>query len=171
VGHNIASKALSTDFIGFLGAILSAIACVLSRFFSRVAAKVGKGPVMAVGAIAFFLIGFLSKWAGDTSEWGWKVVVFYILMGVGRAVYESTNKAIFADFFRWDESAGAFANVFVFGTTASCVAFVLEAFQADKAILYLLLFSAALTMPGFLICCLIRHMHRTVSNRTSASGC
>ena len=25
--------------------------------------------------------------------------VFYILMGIGRAVYESTNKAIFADFF------------------------------------------------------------------------
>ena len=25
--------------------------------------------------------------------------VFYVFMGIGRAVYESTNKAIFADFF------------------------------------------------------------------------
>ena len=28
-------------------------------------------------------------------------------MGIGRAVYESTNKAIFADFFPGEKSAGA----------------------------------------------------------------
>ena len=30
-----------------------------------------------------------------------------VLMGIGRAVYESTNKAIFADFFPGEKSAGA----------------------------------------------------------------
>lgn len=88
--------------------------------------------------------------------------VFYVLMGIGRAVYESTNKAIFADFFPGEAgqetsldvhvvwlglyaisklqcfqselprlsvqaSAGAFANVFVFGTAASTAAFTLGA--------------------------------------------
>ena len=32
---------------------------------------------------------------------------FKVLMGIGRAVYESTNKAIFADFFPGEKSAGA----------------------------------------------------------------
>lgn len=37
-----------------------------------------------------------------------------VLMGIGRAVYESTNKAIFADFFPGEKSAGA-AEHFVRG--------------------------------------------------------
>ena len=32
-------------------------------------------------------------------SWRMGSEVFYLLMGIGRAVYESTNKAIFADFF------------------------------------------------------------------------
>ena len=39
--------------------------------------------------------------------------VFYLLMGIGRAVYESTNKAIFADFFPGEAPAVAqYATVF-----------------------------------------------------------
>lgn len=78
-------------------------------------------------------------------------MVFYAIMGIGRAVYESTNKAIFADFFPGEKSAGAFANVFVFGTGASTATYILGATGEDSAELYLLLAFAATTLPGFLV--------------------
>eukprot|EP00440_Ansanella_granifera_P052836 gb/GFBE01057288.1/.p1 GENE.gb/GFBE01057288.1/~~gb/GFBE01057288.1/.p1 ORF type:complete len:462 (+),score=97.70 gb/GFBE01057288.1/:1-1386(+) len=151
VGRNILTKALNSDFIGFAGALLSALASVLSKLLGLLAQRVGKGPVVALGSISFILLGLLSRLVGDPAAWGWGVLIFYVLMGVGRAVYESTNKAIFADFFQGEKSAGAFANVFVFGTGASTLAFVLGATQQDLPELYLLITFAVLTLPGFLV--------------------
>ena len=74
--------------------MLSALASVLSLGLGFVARKVGKGPVIAMGAVAFLLLGVLSRYVGHPETWGWGVLVFYVLMGVGRAVYESTNKEI-----------------------------------------------------------------------------
>eukprot|EP00747_Dinoflagellata_sp_TGD_P024609 gnl/TRDRNA2_/TRDRNA2_130672_c1_seq1.p1 gnl/TRDRNA2_/TRDRNA2_130672_c1~~gnl/TRDRNA2_/TRDRNA2_130672_c1_seq1.p1 ORF type:complete len:463 (-),score=82.77 gnl/TRDRNA2_/TRDRNA2_130672_c1_seq1:81-1427(-) len=151
VGRDILTKALSSGFIGFAGALLSGLAALLSKVFSKVAAKSGKGPIVLLGAISFLALGCLSRWGDHPEEWGWGALIFYVLMGIGRAVYESTNKAIFADFFPGEKSPGAFANVFVFGTGASTVAFVLGAVNDDLAELYLLLIFAALTFPGFLL--------------------
>lgn len=39
------------------------------------------------------------------------IQVFYVLMGIGRAVYESTNKAIFADFFPGEVGSIIFLNL------------------------------------------------------------
>lgn len=151
VGRNIFSKALNSGFIGFAGALLSGLAAILAKVFAPLSQNYGKGPIIAVGAAAFLCLGIFSKWVGTPAEWGWGVLIFYGFMGVGRAVYESTNKAIFADFFPGDKSPGAFANVFVFGTAASTAAFVLGAEERSEAELYLLLIFAVLTIPGFLV--------------------
>jgi MFS family permease len=151
VGENILSQALSSGFIGFAGAMLSALAAVLSRVLGRVSQKTGKGPILLLGAACFALLGALSK-CGDPARWHWGVLVFYACMGVGRAVYESTNKAIFADFFPGPEQGpGVFANVFVFSTGASAAAFLLGALDKTEVELYILLLFAALTFPGFLL--------------------
>ncbi|CAK0799561.1 unnamed protein product [Prorocentrum cordatum] len=132
VGENILSQALSSGFIGFAGALLSALAAVLSRVLGWVSQRTGKGPVLLMGAVCFALLGVLSK-VGDPAKWHWGVLVFYMCMGVGRAVYESTNKAIFADFFPSPEQGpGVFANVFVFGTGSSAAAFLLGALEKTK---------------------------------------
>merc|ERR1711908_261521 len=107
--------------------------------FGFAAARVGKGPVVALGAASFILLGVLSRWVGNPATWGAGVLIFYALHGVGRAVYESTNKAIFADFFPGEKSTGAFANVFIFSTGSSTVAFILGATEEASAELYLLL--------------------------------
>ncbi|CAE7544317.1 Unc93a [Symbiodinium natans] len=169
IGRNILTPALSSDFIGFAGAMLSALASVLSKVFGVTAAKTGKGPVVALGATSFLLLGVLSRFVGHPADWGWGVLVFYILMGVGRAVYESTNKAIFADFFPGEASAGAFANVFVFGTGASTAAFILGATQQDGAEVYLLISFAALTIPGYMAASLIRRKEDSDSSGSSSS--
>jgi len=159
VSRNILSKALNADFIGFAGALLSALAAVLSRLFGAVAASIGKGPVVALGAASFFLLGALSRWVGNPTQWGVGVLLFYVLMGVGRAVYESTNKAIFADFFPGEKSAGAFANVFIFSTGSSSIAFVLGATQQVMPELYLLLIFSALTVPAYCLATLMKKQH------------
>jgi hypothetical protein len=41
---------------------------------------------------------------------GWGLAYLYVLQGIGRLVFESTNKAVFADFFPKDE-VSAFANL------------------------------------------------------------
>jgi len=109
------------------------------------------GPIALIGSIAFLALGIFSKWVGNPAEWGWGALIFYIFMAIGRAVYESTNKAIFADFFPGEKSPGAFANVFVFGTGASTVAFVLGASSSDMPELYLMLVFGVLTFPGFVL--------------------
>ena len=80
--------------------------------------------------------------------------------GPGRR-YESTNKAIFADFFPGELSPGAFANVFVFGTFASTVAFTLGATSRDSIELLLLLAFAALTVPCYLLALMLKQRKAT----------
>lgn len=156
MGRYIATPALGSQFIGFAGAMLSALASVLSAVLGRVARKVGKGPVVALGATAFLLLGVLSKFVGNPATWGWGALVFYLFMGIGRAVYESTNKAIFVDFFPGEASAGAFANVFVFGTLASTIAFTLGATSENLSELYLLMIFAVLTVPGYMTASILK---------------
>lgn len=166
VGPKILSQALNSSFLGFAGAMLSGLAAILSKAFAPLAATIGKGPVLTIGAGAFLCLGIFSRWVGEPTQWGWGACVFYIFMGVGRAVYESTNKAIFADFFPGEKSPAAFANVFVFGTAASCAAFILGAMDTTKVSsglsveqsveLYVLLGFAALTLPSFFIASLLR---------------
>ena len=52
----------------------------------------------------------------------WGVIVLYILGGFGRAIFEGTNKAVFADFFPNDKEA-AFANVIMQSGGAATLAF------------------------------------------------
>lgn len=148
VGRNIFSKALSSGFIGIAGALLSGFASILSKLLAPLAAKIGKGPVILMGSVAFFMLGFLSKFVGHPEEWGWATLIFYVCMGFGRAVYESTNKAIMADFFP-GKGPSAFANVFVFSTGSSTVAFLLGTYGVTTPELYLLITFAALTFPCF----------------------
>lgn len=155
VARYIISPALGSAFIGFAGAVLSGVAATSSVCLSGLAARAGKGIVIGIGSLSFLLLAVLSK-VGHPATWGWGTLVFYFLMGVGRAVYESTNKAIFADFFPGDKSVGAFANVFVFGTGASTVAFIMGAESVNGGELYLLIGFAALTLPCYMLACVLR---------------
>jgi MFS family permease len=159
VGPNILSKDLNASFIGFAGALLSGLAAVLAKVLAPLAARIGKGPVICLGSAAFLCLGIFSKFVGNPLQWGAGSLFFYVFMGIGRAVYESTNKAVFADFFPGEKSPAAFANVFVFGTASSTVAFLLSAYGGKSTTnveLYLLLGFAALTPPSYLIVKLIR---------------
>lgn len=141
----------SSSFIGFMGAIISLIGGVGSKalgWLGRCMGKNGKFVIVVFGAICFLAIGALSKVFTDGSDMGFGVLIFPILMGFGRAVYESTNKGVFVDFFPGDKSPGAFANVMAFGTLSSSVVFVLNSTDASSVVIWLLMAFAVCTPPS-----------------------
>merc|ERR1711998_564005 len=88
----------------------------------------------------------------DGSTMGTSVLLFPILMGVGRAVYESINKGIFLDFYPSPElHAGVFGNVMMFGTLSSSIVFLLDSWRQQDLVLYLLIGSAICTCPMLIL--------------------
>jgi hypothetical protein len=112
-----------SSYVGLLVALHGGTAAVFSLLFSRCR----KGPVLVVGALSFVGVAlpFLIQ-PNVEDAWTWRhLVLVYFLEGVGRATFESTLKAIFADFFPLDKEA-AFANITLQNGLASSVAYVLS---------------------------------------------
>jgi len=152
VASHILGKTVHVAYIGFAGAVLSGVAAILAKFFGCLAICIGKGPIIFIGSVAFFLIGVLSLGhAGDPKTWGWGTISFYALMGIGRAVYESVNRGVIADVFPGPLSLPAFANTFVFGTLASTVAYILGGVGHTMPEVYCLLLFSVITFPCFAI--------------------
>lgn len=120
----LGKTSLGKDNIGYLASVTPGVATILSLPFSFLANHIGKCPMMVFGAICFLAISVIATVLSDTQiqELKWGLTVFYVLMGAGRAVFENTNKAVFADFFPNDKEA-AFANVIFQSGGASALAF------------------------------------------------
>jgi MFS family permease len=114
---------LGAKQLGILCAITVACAAVLSKVYGRLGQAFGKGVPIFAGAMSFACIPILILTTHCCEDWGWSMVVFYILQGSGRAVYESTNKAVFSDFFTGEDTEGAFANCSMQMSVASAVLF------------------------------------------------
>merc|ERR1712070_808057 len=143
---------LASNLIGFLGAVICLIATVSSRVFQWVSARAGsKVQVVAVGSLCFVAIAVLSFVSAPDGKgpggWGWGITVFYLLQGMARGVYESTNKGVFADFYQGPKAPGAFANAMLQNTASSTVGFALGVAGWDKYEVYPLVIFAALTVP------------------------
>jgi len=148
VNQNYTKVQLSTGLIGFLAAITATVAATGSHLFSRVSQKTGKGPVVLLGSLCFLLIPFCVL-TFDVSDWGYGLVIFYVLQGLGRAVYESTNKAVFADFFP-QNAPGAFANCIMQSSLSMALCFFFTQFWGPYVIATLIVVFGVLTFPGYL---------------------
>merc|ERR1712224_1069917 len=111
-----------------------------------------KMPIVVIGSICFLgieLLSFVQLPCPDTGPhageclgpggWGWGIMIFYVLQGLGRGVYESTNKGIFADTFPGGKGIGAFANCMMQNTLSSTAGFVLGAAKLASVEVYVLL--------------------------------
>jgi hypothetical protein len=96
-----------------LGLLLGEIAFIagLTSFISErfITATGLLWPMMCLGAFAFacVVLPFAIEPNPESYEAVWKVVLVYMAQGVGRGVYESTNKAVIASFFP-DDAPAAF---------------------------------------------------------------
>lgn len=136
---------LGKGAVGAMGALVVACAVVLVKVYGLVAARCGKGVSLTAGAVSFALIPVLVLLGRCCTGWSRWIAVIYILQGSGRAVYESTNKAIFSDFFKGGDIEGAFANCFVQMSLASSVCFYMSKQFSGTAVALCTLVFACLT--------------------------
>lgn len=148
------SPTFGAGSLGTLLATTSFVASATAALCGALSQRTGKGLTISLGAACFAAIPvsvLLFTPSEANGYWGASLISLYVLQGMGRAVYESTNKAVFADFFPGEKSAGAFANCMMQNSVAFFASFILQSSLEDKSVLaWIVLILAALTLPGYL---------------------
>jgi hypothetical protein len=97
-----------SHFIGIFSSWMALVAALTSLLTTKIPHK---GFLLIVGAMSFFFVAFPLLIQPDATMWNIQgLVSIYTLQGIGRATFESTLKATFADYFSSD-SVGAFSNI------------------------------------------------------------
>jgi MFS family permease len=113
----------NSSYVGVLVALHGGVAALASIGFSRMAQHTGKGPILILGAVAFALVALPFLCRPALESWNWQLLVaVYSLQGIGRATFEGTLKATFADYFSY-EKEGAFANIILQNGLASGIGY------------------------------------------------
>ena len=148
VNARYAAQELGAEYVAFLGAVTALTAAVLAKAYGPLGAKVGKGPIIITGAACAFAIPALT-WQG-CSGWGWLLLCLYLLQGSFRAVYESTNRATFSDFFPGEKSEGAFANCMLQSSLGFATCFFLQNSLSSTQLSAIVIALAMATPVGYL---------------------
>lgn len=152
----ITSKAIGEENIGYCTAFCVLVAYALSKVYGYLGQHVGIFWPICIGALSFLCIPILILGVemSDVS-WGWNVLIIYALQGSGRSVYESSNKAAFADTYTGEDSQAAFANCALqMGSSAALGFFASAIFPSsalDKFMLPTVLIFAMITPFAYLI--------------------
>jgi len=115
---------IGTDYIGFFGATVAGVAAISSLVFGWLSQRYGKGLFLIMGQICFGLEALVVIALPTSSLENWTpLFCIYALHGLGRATFEQTMRASFADI--WDDKSlqpYAFANIIISngGATAAC---------------------------------------------------
>ena len=116
-------------------------------------ARNGKMPLMLIG-LAAFMAETLAFWVCDHAAFDrwWELALVYACQGLGRGMYESTNKAIIADMWATGaDTAAAFANVnWTFGVAAAVGFFMFP--HMDKSTVASICFVTNVCAAGCYLC-------------------
>jgi len=129
-GYVVGLALENDDGIGFLSAWVSAVAAIMSLVFGKI--RLSQGSILSIGASCFMMVSlpFMFVRAADWSIGG--LLVIFTLHGIGRATFEGTLKAVFAEFFSY-EKEGAFANIILQNGLASAFGFLLTNITCDPS--------------------------------------
>lgn len=139
----------SAGWLGAVTVVAAALGTPLANSLST-ASHDGKGVALTVGA-ACFLVAPVALWeTGRCNDWAsWLVVLLYVFQGFGRSVYESTNRAVFADFFSGEDADPAFANLMMQFNVANAISNILQT-NANHRVLAMVMAPFAAAAPlGF----------------------
>lgn len=162
VNATFVKEELGERWVALMSGVSALVAAILARAFGRLGGIVGKGPVLMTGALCFICIplslGLLVPCLGEDrcrSHWGLGLAALFVLQGAGRAVYESTNRAIFSDFFVGPQSDGAFANCMLQSSLSFAASFFLQASLKAVSVAFIVVVLATLAFATYP---LARHM-------------
>jgi MFS family permease len=87
-------------YVGLISATIPLTGSAMAFPTAAVASKYGKVLPMTIGAIGLGMAGLAVIIFSDETLGTWEFVMVYIVVyGIGRGVYENTNKAVVVDFF------------------------------------------------------------------------
>ncbi|KAL7525896.1 hypothetical protein ACHAXR_002984 [Thalassiosira sp. AJA248-18] len=121
----------NSTYVGLFTAVTSMVAAGASLLFgflesSRGGVHYGKESVLTIGILSYLVIALYFLALPNGSDWNRATLLsVYSLLGIGRATYEGTLRALFADLFP-NEKEGAFANIILFSGTASTAGYILS---------------------------------------------
>jgi len=160
VNGTYATQELGRSAVAGLTAVTALAAALLAQVYGPLSGRFGKGLVLCVGALSFAAIPLATPLLGCCDGWGWGVLALYLLQGSGRAVYESTNRAVFSDLFQGERTEGAFANCQLQSSLAFALCFFLQGSLAGGQLQGAVVALALLTPPGFLLAERLRRAER-----------
>lgn len=117
---------LGSQYVGLLSAMIVLAGALFSIPSAGMTAKVGKVIMMTIGSACFLLSGLGIVLFSDESLAHWATIIPYLLIfGIGRGIWENTNKAIVSDFFSESaaDSTTAFSTTAFFTGYASAVGY------------------------------------------------
>jgi len=127
----VATYYLGGGYGGYLAAITAGIAGLLSLPNALGLVKPEwKKYYMILGPCSFAMVGLLPLVVGFHTLGNWNgIILIFVFQGLGRGVWESTNKAIFMEYFS-DDLDGAGANLIVQNGGASALGFFVNAYAS-----------------------------------------
>ena len=119
--HDVESKT-----VGIFVSWGASIAAVASLMFGKLAHAFGKGHIILFGNLMFLGVVLPFVLNPNLESWTWPLLAFvYASQGIGRATFETTTKAVFADFFPY-EKEGAFANIILQNGLFGSIGYILS---------------------------------------------
>ena len=166
VNGNIVKTDIGTDAIGYFTAILAGTAALCSPALASFRSK-RSSMLAGCGAFAGEAVLLLSLPSSLLITHSWAILTpIYTLHGVGRAVFESANKAVIADHFGdTGDSEAAFANVIVFSGASSALGLFVFPTLSATVTLALCIALAAVAAAGIVVAQSRRE--KTASNSAS----
>mmetsp|Transcript_15908 Transcript_15908/g.60607 ORF Transcript_15908/g.60607 Transcript_15908/m.60607 type:complete len:460 (+) Transcript_15908:372-1751(+) len=137
--------------VGYYVAIIPLVATFMSLPLGYLSEKTGsKVYAMFSGQVAFlaFILAFVVLGASVLGK-AYVLAPLFVIYGLGRAMWEGPNKAVFADFFA-ASSGPAFANLILQNGGASALAFFLYPSLSVATKEYLCLVISAIAIPAYL---------------------
>lgn len=146
---------LADYWVGVYSAGLSIVATLVQTPYKYIGAKYGKQVVLGLAAMWFALAPVLHLTL-DLDNLGQGLMVFYLLQALGRAAFEGSNRAVFADFFPPPRSQEAFANVSMQQAVGFTLGFYFNSRLSTMVFGAIVLSFAAAILPGFFIASALR---------------
>lgn len=163
VNHAYVVPQLHEAAVGYMGTATSVLAAGCGHAIPKIAVYTGRFPMYFAGGVCYGAVAVCLLFLGCCYGWRDWLVLLYVFTGLGGSVYQSINRAAWADFFK-DNIEQAFANFTLFANLAYAVGFFIQtdAHQTEMASIALFL---AVAMPIGYLAAVQLHQGRQIQEK------
>lgn len=149
------SAELGKTYVGLLSAIITLVGAAAAIPIAKISniESIGKAPNMIFGCVCLAFGGFICYFLSDAllGTWGW--IIFYLFIyGLGRGVFENTNKAVVADIYSKSNQhiTSAYASVAFASGFSGAIGYFTFSHSTRDAMITLVFVSACVAMGTYI---------------------